>query len=74
MKTCDPLKHIMDNLILLALICMRKSIRIQRVKAYSELQLGNIARNPVFGVLACSATDTSLNSAIWFVASVVINV
>ena len=30
--TCDPLKFIMDNPILIAFICMGKSIRIQRVK------------------------------------------
>ena len=30
-STCDPFKYIMDNLFLIAFICMGKSIRIQRV-------------------------------------------
>ena len=29
-STCDPLKYIMDNPILILFICMGKSIRIQR--------------------------------------------
>ena len=29
--TCDPLKYVMDNPMLIAFICMGKSIRIQRV-------------------------------------------
>ena len=29
---CDPLKYIIDNSMLIALICLGKSIRIQRVK------------------------------------------
>ena len=33
MPTYDPLKYIMDNHILIAFICMGKSIRIQRVSA-----------------------------------------
>ena len=30
-STCDPLKYIIDNRILIVLICMGKSIGIQRV-------------------------------------------
>ena len=33
-STYDPLKYIMDNPILIVLICMGKSTRMQRVKTY----------------------------------------
>ena len=37
-KICDPLKQIMDYPILIAWICMAKSIRIQRVKVHLDSQ------------------------------------
>ena len=41
-STCDPLKYKKGNHILIALICMAKSIRIQRVK---NLSIGNKYQN-----------------------------
>ena len=36
MPTCDPLKYIIDNPILIAFIWMGKSIKIQRVNNYAH--------------------------------------
>ena len=37
-STCDPLKYRMDSPILIVSICIRKSIRIQRVKSGSGVK------------------------------------
>ena len=37
-KICDPLKQLMDYPILIACICMGKTIRIQRVKVHMNSQ------------------------------------
>ena len=43
MTTCDPLKYIMVNLILITFICVGKSIRIQRVKCKMLIQIKVLA-------------------------------
>ena len=37
-STCGPLKYIMDNPILIAFICMRKSTRKQRVNKFTQIR------------------------------------
>ena len=48
MPTCDPLKDIMDNPILIAFIWMGKSIKIQRVNNYAHTVIFKVGGITIF--------------------------
>ena len=47
-STCDPLKYIMDNPILIVFMGMVKSIRIQRVKHHLNILFSEMPKHHTF--------------------------